>query len=121
MGVRRNERERTVARLLKAHPADEEGVWEIRGEDDNTSLAGSHIEPLLATVEGRYGDVVEQAVRLPRFFSWGSGGSVRKVQRKVLGIDGLRQLRDLHERRRKLADELEQLDREIRDLEGSEF
>lgn len=67
-------------KLLEAHPLDEEGTWEIRGEDPNCDWGGHHHEPQLAIVSGRYGDVVEQALKLPRFFTWGAGGRIIKVE-----------------------------------------
>jgi hypothetical protein len=67
-------------RLLQRQNHDEHGVWQIRGEDPNCDLGGSHIEPLLETVEGKFSDVVEYALTLPRFFIWGSGGSIKSLR-----------------------------------------
>jgi hypothetical protein len=73
-------------RLIKGHFADEHGVWEIYGEDDNPDLGGSHYEPLLETVEGCFGDVVKYAFSLPRFVSWGGGGRIVKRDAPVKKI-----------------------------------
>jgi hypothetical protein len=66
--------------LLQAHRATETGLWAIHGEDPNCDLGGYHSNPLLATVEGRYADVVEYALNLKGFFGWGSGGYIEKIE-----------------------------------------
>lgn len=62
--------------LLTKYPSGQEGVWQIYGEDPNCDLGGSHIEPHLETVSGRYADVVDYALKLNGFFTWGSGGRI---------------------------------------------
>jgi hypothetical protein len=48
--------ERARQRLMALHGAADEGLWAIHGEDPNCDLGGSHIEPHIETVEGKYGD-----------------------------------------------------------------
>lgn len=56
------------------------GIWEVRGEDPNCDFAGHHHEPYLFTAEGALRDVIEKAVEHPRFWQWGAGGSIKKVE-----------------------------------------
>lgn len=64
----------------KTYPKLELGVWDIYGEDANADLAGVHSTPFLARVEGSYWRAVEFALKLPRFFTWGGGGEVKKYE-----------------------------------------
>ena len=66
-------------KLLEQHSLSEEGFWQIRGEDSNADLHGSHYMPDLGIVEGRLQDVIEYAVELPDFWQWGGGGSITKI------------------------------------------
>lgn len=67
----------TRSRLMERYPADTEGEWDIHGEDPNCDMGGYHHEPFLQRVTGRYADVVEYALNLPDFYSWGGGGSIK--------------------------------------------
>lgn len=71
-------KENARARLLENYSPDEHGTWKIFGEDHNAELAGPHSEPKLKTVTGTYKNVVEYALTLDGFFSWGSGWKNRK-------------------------------------------
>lgn len=74
----------TGTQLFKKHSSDETGTWQIFGEDPNCDMGGHHHTPLLDTVSGRLGDVVEYAVNLKGFWQWGAGGDIKKVEiRKV--------------------------------------
>jgi hypothetical protein len=66
-------------RLREKHSLDEEGTWRIRGEDPNCDMGGHHYQPDLGTVEGKLSDVVEHAVNLSGFYTWGGGGDIGKV------------------------------------------
>jgi hypothetical protein len=66
--------------LMKQYNCGETGVWQILGEDPNCDLGGPHIQPLLCTVEGKFSDVLAYAVTLQRFWTWGSGGTIKKVE-----------------------------------------
>lgn len=69
--------------LLEKHSLDEEGMWEIRGEDENCDLGGAHYMPRLGIVEGKLQDVINYAVALPRFWTWGAGGEITKISAPV--------------------------------------
>jgi hypothetical protein len=64
--------------LIKKHKLDEQGIWEIRGEDPNCDFGGSHHQPYLNTVEGALTDVIDHAVGLVGFWGWGAGGDIVK-------------------------------------------
>lgn len=66
--------------LVRQYDYGDAGVWQIYGEDPNCDLGGSHVRPLLATVEGEFSEVLAYAVALPNFFLWGFGGSINKVE-----------------------------------------
>lgn len=55
------------------------GIWQIYGEDSNCDFGGTHYEPLLETVEGKLTDVIDYAVNLQGFWSWGGGGRIEKI------------------------------------------
>ena len=61
------------------YPLEENGYWIIYGEDPNCDFGGSHHEPLLEIVYGKYIDVVTYATTLDRFYTWGSGGRIVKT------------------------------------------
>lgn len=65
--------------LLEKHSLSEAGVWEVRGEDSNCDMGGSHYMPYLGTYEGKLRDVINIAVDLPRFWTWGAGGDITKI------------------------------------------
>ena len=71
-------------RLSKKYPADQYGVWEVRGEDPNCDLGGHHHEPLLGYVQGLYGEVLDWAIEQSGFWQWGAGGSIRSTEVQVL-------------------------------------
>lgn len=65
--------------LREKHSLDEEGTWRIRGEDPNCDFGGAHYQPELGTVEGKLRKVIEHAVQLSDFYTWGGGGDIIKV------------------------------------------
>jgi hypothetical protein len=71
---------RKRADLLANFSPDEDGTWRILGEDPNCDFGGPHHQPHLATVQGKYAEVVEYALGLPLFFTWGGGGSIERVK-----------------------------------------
>lgn len=73
---------RSGKRLLENHSLQEYGVWKILGEDPNCDFVGYHHQPYLETVEGRLEDVVKYAVNLKRFYTWGGGGDIVKIEVK---------------------------------------
>ena len=92
---------RVREKLLTRYRADEQGTWQIFGEDPNCDFGGSHVEPLLGIVQGDYAAAVEHALGLPSFFTWGGGGRIEPIH--VVKVDGntLRQRGDQQRDRRR--------------------
>lgn len=67
-------------KLFEKHKLNEEGVWEIYGEDPNCDFGGSHHTPKLGTFSGKLSSVLEIAINLSDFYTWGGGGEIRKIQ-----------------------------------------
>lgn len=72
--------------LLKRHKLTEEGVWNIHGEDPNCDFGGYHSNPFLGAVEGRLDKVLEHAVNKSSFYTWGSGGIIKREYRNVIKL-----------------------------------
>lgn len=72
--------------LLGKYPLTETGLWRIRGEDPNCDFGGHHYQPELGVVEGTLADVIDYAVGLKNFWTWGGGGDISLVE--VKKIDG---------------------------------
>ena len=108
------------SRLLKLYKPNEQGVWKIYGEDPNCDLGGAHHEPWLETVSGTYSKVVEYALTLPRFYSWGSGGRIVKDNppTNIRNVDQMTSPRvlELEEERSKLQGRLKEIEKEINSL-----
>lgn len=92
---------------------DEYGVYHIRGEDPNCDFGGHHHEPDLGFLEGPLWAVINDAVEIHGFFSWGAGGKVLPVfPRKVRAAlspedqDALDNLKALEEKAVALRDSL---------------
>lgn len=66
-------------KLLEKHDLVEYGIWTVRGEDPNPDMGGSHFQPFLGVFEGHLDHVIEAAVKLDRFWSWGGGGTIEKI------------------------------------------
>ena len=66
-------------KLLEHHSLDEKGFWQIKGEDPNCDLGGSHHQPDLGVFEGTLKEALEYGVMLPNFYTWGGGGDFQKI------------------------------------------
>ena len=99
--------------LLAKHPPSEVGYWEIRGEDPNADLGGSHVEPFLGVVHGEYSDVVDYALELRGFFSWGHGGEIKPI--KIIEVDGksARRVKELRAQKAQLEAQLHEVNAEL--------
>ncbi|CAB4134218.1 hypothetical protein UFOVP273_29 [uncultured Caudovirales phage] len=73
----------TGKELLKKHSLNEKGVWRVRGGDSNCDLGGTHYMPELGIFEGRLQDVLEYAVDIKRFWSWGPGDITKVTITKI--------------------------------------
>lgn len=113
-------KENARARLLENYSPNEYGTWKIFGEDQNAELAGPHHEPKLETVNGTYKNVVDYALTLNGFFSWGRGGRIEKKASltKLTNVDLLvnPKVLVLRDEKLKLQARLEEIEKEIFDL-----
>ena len=69
----------SVRTLLESTPRSTVGSWEIREEDPNCDFGGHHHQPYMATVSGTLSQAIEYAAKSNRFFGWGAGGSIKKI------------------------------------------
>lgn len=107
----------SVQQLLKTHSLREYGIWRIKGEDPNCDFGGHHHQPDLGLVEGFLDEVIDYAVELKSFWTWGAGGTIEP--QNIKKIDSLSQKKDkLREEINSLKSELKVLEKELNDLEG---
>lgn len=102
--------------LLKKHKLTDKGLWRIRGEDPNCDLGGYHSQPDLGTVEGTLQNVIEYAVLLKNFWTWGYGGDITSVT--VAKIDDATNKRrvELEQEAANLEARLQAINTELREL-----
>jgi hypothetical protein len=98
--------------LLEKHSLDEEGIWEVRGEDPNCDLGGYHHEPSLGFYTGKLKDVVMMGVELPRFWVWGAGGSFKLI--KLLSVSDGKRKAELMQEKRDLEKRIQEIDKELK-------
>ena len=66
--------------LLKKCGLQDAGLWLVYGEDPNCDFGGCHSQPFLGLYQGKLDDVIRAVVVVGGFFTWGSGGSIQKVE-----------------------------------------
>jgi hypothetical protein len=91
--------------LMEKHQLDEEGLWQVRGEDPSCDFGGHHHPPDLGVYAGRLRDVLETAVLLDGFWQWGGGGSISKINIKNPRDAGDRARAEARARQRELIDQ----------------
>jgi hypothetical protein len=98
--------------LMEKHKLDEEGIWQVYGEDPNCDMGGSHIQPYLGLFSGKLVDVLNYAVELPDFWQWGAGGDIKKLGAPVhITADSVRERSLDMEQIARMTTELENLKR----------
>lgn len=100
-------------RLLNGAKPDEEGTWIILGEDPNCDMGGPHVQPKLGVVQGRYIDVVDYALGLSGFFTWGAGGDIERVKVTKVDSESARKRASLVAEKVRLTERLRQIEKEI--------
>lgn len=70
--------------LMKEHKLSDVGIWEILGEDPNCDFGGSHVQPHIGYVEGTLEKALLYAVKQPKWYSWGAGGTVKPITEKLI-------------------------------------
>jgi hypothetical protein len=96
-------------KLLDNHSLNEEGIWQIFGEDPNCDFGGAHHQPELGIVEGKLEDVIRYAVSLSGFWAWGAGGDIKFLGKKVPKVD-----MDTIGRRQELKREAQELEERLK-------
>lgn len=110
------------SRLLQKHSLDEEGLWQIKGEDPNCDMGGSHVQPDLGIAHGKLRDVIEYAVELSGFWQWGSGGDIRKVE-NIIACDSAstKRRKELQAKKAELEKQLHEINDELDDHGGDAY
>ena len=96
--------------LLGKYPLTETGLWRIRGEDPNCDFGGHHYQPDLGVVEGTLADVIDYAVGLRNFWTWGGGGDITLIT--VKKIDSAE-----NQARAEMAETLRELEARVKELQ----
>jgi len=99
-------------RLLEKHSLDEEGIWQIFGEDPNCDFGGSHHQPDLGIVQGKLLDVIAHAVELPQFWQWGAGGDIKSIGKEIPKVDA-----NSSARRKELRQEAKELEKRLKAIQ----
>lgn len=102
-------------RLLETYSLSTVGLWHVEGEDPNCDLGGSHHNPHLCYLEGKLEDVIREAVDLPRFWQWGGGGQITKVETRKANPESAKRRRELKARLAQLDEERKRLAEELGD------
>ena len=106
-------KEQIKQNLLRKFPTNYVSTWQIFGEDDNPDFGGRHYEPSLGIVQGCYADVVDYAVELKRFFTWGGGGRIAEVKVQSIDANKTRELREAQIRLKEIEKEKAELEAKI--------
>ena len=96
------------------YPLDTVGLWEVLGEDPNCDWGGTHYQPRLGVYEGKLRDIIELAVEMSGFWSWGAGGDFRKVE--VRTVESGKKLAELNKQKRDLEAQIKELEKEIKNV-----
>lgn len=105
--------------LLSKHSLSDYGFWMINGADTNCDMSGSHVKPYMLTVEGQLEDVIRYAVNLPNFWSWGSPGSITKVNVLKVGPDTSEKIAELKASISQMEEDLEDKIKELKNLSSN--
>ena len=103
--------------LLKKHKLSDRGTWHVQGEDPNCDFGGSHSNPSLGFYEGKLSDVLELAVDLPGFFTWGGGGVISPITVVRVAENTLKKRKELKQRISELESTLANVKHELGSLE----
>lgn len=101
--------------LLKNHRLSNVGIWNVRGEDPNCDMGGSHHQPDLGTFEGKLSDIISMAADMPGFWQWGAGGDIRPVNIKKVDGKTAERRRELLNEQAELTARLEMIKKELKD------
>lgn len=111
-------KDRIRKKLLGKYGPNKVGIWHIRGEDPNCDMSGCHSQPSLGYFKGEYRHVIEHALQLRDFFTWGAGGDINLIEVQPIDEKATKQLADARERVRRLDDELHNAKEALKRLGG---
>lgn len=66
-------------KLLAVYDPKAYGIWHVRGEGEGPSASDC---PSLGYFQGTYEQVVDIALKMPKFFTWGDGGTITYLKVK---------------------------------------
>lgn len=110
-------KDQVKANLFDGRSKTEFGIWVVKGEDPNCDMQGIHIKPILGYFEGCLQNVIDMAVILPRFFSWGAGGSVEAITIQSCTSVTVKERVKLIQRQAELEQEKTNIDQELKRLD----
>ena len=99
--------------LLKQYPLDTVGTWQVRGEDANCDMGGSHYMPVLGIFDGKLEDVIRYAVELPSFWQWGGGGDFQLISIKTISSASVEQRNQLLREKADLEERIAKINKEL--------
>lgn len=102
--------------LMKRHSLDDEGTWEVLGEDPNCDWGGHHYQPRLGVFTGKLRDILEMAVEMGSFWTWGAGGNINLLSITKVDASTVKKRLELTERERQLKEELADVQQAIKSL-----
>ena len=104
-------------KLIKEYSLDAYGTWNVLGADSNCDFGGSHHMPYLGIFQGKLTDVIDIAVAMPGFWSWGSG-EIKRVVVQNVEDKRFRRRKEIREQIEALREQIESLEDEYNFLEG---
>lgn len=97
-----------------AYSVNEEGIFEVRGEDPNCDFGGPHHQPLLFVAQGKFIDILTRAVKTNNWMTCGSGGTITKLKIDKVGTGGfVRNEKEI----KKIKQEISDLQKKLAELE----
>ena len=100
-------------KLLEEYSLDTVGTWQVRGEDANCDMGGSHYMPVLGVFDGRLEDVIRYAVELPSFWQWGGGGDFQLISVKPITAASVNNRNKLLNEKKELEARIAKIEKEL--------
>ncbi len=102
-----------ASRLADEYGPTEVGIWRVEGECDNPCFSGSHYTPVLGYFCGTYKDVCAYAESLPKWKTWGHGGSICKIVIIEIDATSVEQLKNAIAEQERLQSELKKVEQQL--------
>lgn len=101
-------------KLFENYSPSDYGIWQVLGEDSNADFGGSHYRPTLGYFEGKLEDVVNYAVNIQRFWSWGAGGEITPIKIVEVNENTVAEAVRLEQERKRLEQERDRIDAQLK-------